>query len=62
MRTTLRMVCSYPAGIYLLKVNIRNTRTKCEICTKLTIKIPERRQWRRSGIIIVNFEHISHIL
>ena len=49
-----------PAGIYLLKVNNRNTRTRCEICSELTIKIPERRQWRRSGIFIVNFEHISH--
>ena len=27
-----------PAGIYLLKVNSRNTRTRCEICSKLTIK------------------------
>ena len=25
-------------GIYLLKVNNINTRTKCEICSKLTIK------------------------
>ena len=35
-----------PAGIYLLKVNNRNTRTRCEICTKLTIKTPGRRHWR----------------
>ena len=49
------------AGICLLKVNIRNTRTRCKICSKLTIKIPERRQWRHSGILIVNFEHISHL-
>ena len=28
-----------PAGIYLLKVN-KNTRTRCEICSELTIKIP----------------------
>ena len=53
---------SNPAGIYLLKVNNRNTRTRCEICSKLTIKIPELRQWRRSGISIVNFEHISHLV
>ena len=31
-------------------------------CSKLQIKIPERRQWRRSSIFIVNFEHISHIV
>ena len=35
--------CAFPAGIYLLKVNNRNTRTRCEICSKLTIKTPERR-------------------
>ena len=51
-----------PAGIYLLKVNNGSTRTRCEICSKLTIKIPERRHWRRSGIFIVNFEHISHLV
>ena len=33
---------SYPANIYLLKVNNRNIRTWCEICSKLTIKTPER--------------------
>ena len=43
------------AGIYLLKVNNRNTRTRCEICSVLTIKIPERRHWRVS---IVNFEQL----
>ena len=33
----------YPAGIYLLKINNRNTRVRCEIFPKLKIKIPERR-------------------
>ena len=42
-----RLFDSFPAGIYLLKVNNRNTRTRCEICSKLTIKIPERRLWYR---------------
>ena len=28
-----------PAGNYMFKVNNRNTRTRCEICSKLTIKI-----------------------
>ena len=36
-------VINSPAGIYLLKVKNRNTRTRCEICSKLTIKTPERR-------------------
>ena len=53
---------TYPAGIYLLKVNNRNTRTRCVICSKLTIKTPERRHKRRSGVFIVNFEHISHLV
>ena len=48
----------FPTGIYLLKVNNRNTRTRFEICSKLTIKIPERRH----GIFIENFEHISHLV
>ena len=39
-----------PVGIYLLKVNDGNTRTRCEICSKPTIKRPELRQWRRSDI------------
>ena len=47
-------------GIYLLKVNNRNTSTRCEICSKLTIKTTERRHWRRSGVFIVNSEHIPH--
>ena len=37
----------YPAKIYLFKVNHRNTRKRSETCPKLTIKTPERRQWRR---------------
>ena len=33
-----------PADNQMFKDNSRNTRTRCEICSKLTIKIPERRQ------------------
>ena len=29
--------------IYLFKFNNENTRTMCEVCSKLTIKTPERR-------------------
>ena len=32
-----------------------------EISSKLTIKTPERRQWHRCVVIIVNFEEISYI-
>ena len=56
------IVCRFPAGNYMFKVNNRNIRTRCGICSKLTIKIPERRHWRRSGIFIVNFKHISHLV
>ena len=48
-----------PEGIYLLKVNNRNTRTRCKICSEL-IKTLKRCHWRRSRVFIVNFEHISH--
>ena len=44
-----------------LKVNNRNTEKMCEICSELTIKTSEWRHWRRSGVFIVNFEHISHL-
>ena len=50
---------SFPVGIYLPKVNDRNTRTRCEICSELTIKTPKRRHWCRSGVFIVNFEHFT---
>ena len=46
----------------MLKVNYRKTRTRYEICSKLTIETPEQRFWRRSGVFIVNFEHISNIV
>ena len=51
-----------PVGIYLLEVRNRNTRKRCEICSKLTIRTPKRRHWLPSGVFIVNFEHISHFL
>ena len=39
----------------------RDIRKRCEICQRVTIKTSERRHWRRSGVFIVNFEHISHL-
>ena len=47
-------------GNYMLKR--RNIRARCEICSTPTIKTPERRHWRRSGVFIVNFEHTSHLV
>ena len=55
------LLLALPVGINFLKVNDRNTRTMCEICSKLTIKTPERHR-RRSGVFIVNCEQISHIV
>ena len=51
--------CFSPAGNYLLKVKNWNTRTRYEICSKLTIKTANWRQWRCSGVSLINFEHIS---
>ena len=34
----------YPANICLFRVNNRNTRIRCKICSKLTIRISEQRQ------------------
>ena len=43
----------YPANIFMFKVNNRNTGKKYEKCSQL--------QLDRSGGVIVNFEHISHL-
>ena len=57
-----KILINIPADNYMFKAYNRNTRTKCEIYSKLTKKIPVRRHWRRSGIIIFSFEHISHLV
>ena len=38
---------SFPSGIYLLKITNRNTRTRCEICSKLTIKNNRTFTWKQ---------------
>ena len=43
-----------PTNNYLLKVNNRNARTTCEICSELKIKTLYN--------FIVNSEHISHLV
>ena len=40
---SIMMLICITAGNYMFKVNNRNTRTRCEICSKLIIKTPERR-------------------
>ena len=52
----------FPAGIYLLKVNNRNIRKRCEIYSKLIIETPKQRQWLRSVVLIVKFEHTSRLV
>ena len=47
---------------YMLKINNNNTRKSSEICPKLKIKAQDERHWRRSGVLILNFERISHLL
>ena len=51
--------------MYLLDIKNRNTGKRCEICSKLTMRIPEQlqelRHRRRSGIFVVSFEHFSQL-
>ena len=49
------MGVALPGNNYLFQVN-KNVRKRCETGSKLK-KSPERRQWCRSSVIIVNFEH-----
>ena len=36
---------SNPSGNYIFTLDNRDTITRCVICSKVTIKTPERRQW-----------------
>ena len=45
-----------PAGNYMFKVNYINARTRCEICSELTIKTSEQ---RHSSVSTVNFEQVN---
>ena len=61
MRRLTEIQTKYPATICLFKLINNNTRTKSEICSKLTIKTPGQRHRRRSSVFIVKFEHISYL-
>ena len=43
---------THPVVVYLFKVNNKNTRTMFEICSKLTIKTLEWRQWRHYVLLL----------
>ena len=51
-----------PAGKCMFRFNNSNTRARCEISSKLKIKTPRWCYWCRSGVFIVNFENISHLV
>ena len=55
------MIEYYPVGIYLLKVNNRNTRTRCEICRSFVnfSKALFKNFFR--GVFIGNFGHFQHL-
>ena len=52
---------AFPANIYLFKIKNRNTKKRCDVCSKLTVKTLDRHHRRRSSDFVVNFEHISHL-
>ena len=55
-----------PVGNYMFNVNNTDTRKRCEICSKLTVKTQERRQSRLwtyftpcSSVSTVNFRQVN---
>ena len=53
IKYNISIISVFPASNYMFKVNNRNTRTRCEICSKLTINTPEQRHWHRWYYIII---------
>ena len=49
------LIFGCPAGNCMLKVNNRNSKTICEIYSKLTIKTLERRQFERISHLVLVF-------
>ena len=59
-RTALaKLMGIIPANIYLFKVNNRNTRKNCQICSKLTIKKPEQHKWLFEQLIEIEQADVS---
>ena len=55
------MASGFPANIYLFKGINQNTRKRCGIYSKLTLKTSEWCHWHRSSVFIVNFEHTCYL-
>ena len=51
-----------PTNIYLFKVNNRNTRKRCKICLKLTIKTPEGPKYVLTGVLNMSVFNLITIL
>ena len=58
----LHKTYQYPAGNCMFKVNNRNTRPRCEICSMLTIKIPERRHWLLRLLFFIRLKSPTSLL
>ena len=50
------------ARIYLFNFTMKTPEQLVKSVKKITIKTPKRHQWRLSGVFIVNFEQILHIV
>ena len=59
MSPTFNNFNTFLVGINMFRVNMKNSGTRCEISSKLTIMTPERRQL---AISVFNSEHISHLV
>ena len=56
------LVIDYEALSYSVFACSKSTMETPDTCSKLTIKIAERRHCRHSGVFIANFEQISDII
>ena len=54
-------IANFSTNKYNHNVNDRNARKRCDIYSELIIKTPEQSYWCRFGVLIVIFEHISHL-
>ena len=61
VNTCLKMYDNIPANILFVQGNM-NAKAMCEICSKFTMKTPERCCWYCCGVFIVNFAQISQFV